>query len=113
MQAPPIAPTHLPDTIPEAFFALSAIAADHVVMQIKEGEGYRKQTYGEVSKLVRRLASSLNEHGLRSGHRVAIVAENCPEWVIAHLSILTVGATAVPLDIQMPQEQLLSFLTTS
>ncbi len=113
MQTPLIAPTHLPDTIPEAFFALSAIAADHVVMQIKEGEGYRQQTYGEVSKLVRRMASSLVERGLHPGHRVALVAENCPEWVIAHLSILTVGATAVPLDIQMPQEQLLSFLTTS
>ncbi|MEO8327196.1 MAG: AMP-binding protein, partial [Nitrospirota bacterium] len=113
MQAPPIAPTHLPDTIPEAFFALSAIAPDHVVMQIKEGESYRQQTYGGVSKVVRELACSLNEHGLRPGHRAAIVAENCPEWVIAHLSILTVGATAVPLDIQMPQEQLLSFLTTS
>ncbi|HNP59753.1 MAG TPA: AMP-binding protein [Nitrospirales bacterium] len=113
MQAPLIDPTHLPDTIPEAFFALSAIAADHVVMQIKEGEVYRQQTYGEVSKLVRGLASGLHEHGLHPGHRVAIVAENCPEWVIAHLGILTVGATAVPLDIQMPQEQLLSFLTTS
>jgi long-chain acyl-CoA synthetase len=113
MQAPLLAPANLPDTIPEAFFALSAIAADHVAMQMKEGEGYRRHTYGEVSKLVQGLASSLIEHGLRPGHRVALVAENCPEWVIAHLSILTVGATAVPLDIQMPQEQLLSFLTTS
>ncbi|MDR4462335.1 MAG: AMP-binding protein [Nitrospirales bacterium] len=113
MQAPAIAPADLPDTIPEAFFALSAIAPDHVVMQIKEGEGYRQQTYGEVSKLVRGLAGSLVERGVLPGHRIALVAENCPEWVIAHLSILTVGATAVPLDIQMPQKQLLSFLTTS
>ncbi len=113
MQAPPIAPTNLPDTIPEAFFALTAIASDHVVMQIKEGEGYKQHTYGEVSLLIRGLASSLHEHGLGPGHRVALVAENRPEWVIAYLSILTVGATAVPLDIQMPQEQLLSFLTTS
>ena len=113
MQAPLLAPTNLPDTIPEAFFALSAIAADHVVMQMKEGESYRRHTYGEVSKLVQGLASSLVEYGLRPGHRVALVAENCPEWVIAHLSILTIGATAVPLDIQMPPEQLLSFLATS
>ncbi|MCA9420569.1 MAG: AMP-binding protein [Nitrospira sp.] len=113
MQASLLPPANLPDTIPEAFFALSAIAADQVVVQIKEGEGYRRHTYREVSKLVQGLASSLVEHGLRPGHRVAIVAENCPEWVIAHLSILTVGATAVPLDIQMPEEQLLSFLTSS
>jgi len=113
MQAPLLPPATLPDTIPEAFRALTAVACDRVVMQVKEGEGYRRHTYGEVLEQVHGLSNSLVEHGLRPGNRAAIVAENCPEWVIAYLSILTVGATAVPLDIQMPQEQLLSFLTTS
>lgn len=113
MQTPLLIPSNLPETITEAFFAISGIAPDHVMMQIKEGGDYRRHTYKEVSMLVQALASSLVEQGLRPGHRVALVAENCPEWVIAHLSILTAGATAVPLDIQMPHEQLLSFLTTS
>ncbi|MEJ2231416.1 MAG: AMP-binding protein, partial [Nitrospirales bacterium] len=113
MQAPLLASTTLPDTIPEAFSALTTIAADRVVMQVKEGGSYRRHTYGEVLKQVHGLSRGLVEGGLRPGHRVAIVAENRPEWVIAYLSILTVGGTAVPLDIQMPKEQLLSFLTAS
>jgi len=113
MQAPLLAPTTLPDTIPEAFSALTAIAADRVVMQVKEGGSYRRYTYGEVLEQVRGLSRGLVGGGLRPGHRVAIVAENRPEWVIAYLSILTVGGTAVPLDIQMPKEQLLSSLTAS
>jgi long-chain acyl-CoA synthetase len=113
MQAPLLTPNTLPDCIPEAFFALAAVAADRVAMQVKEGEGYRRHTYGEVLEQVHGLSNSLIELGLHPGHRIGIVVENRPEWVIAYLSILTVGATAVPLDIQMPQEQLLSFLTTS
>ncbi len=109
----PLAPPNLPDNIPEAFCALTAVAANRIVMQIKEGEGYRRHTYGELLEHVRGLSRSLFELGLRPGDRVAIVAENRPEWIIAYLSILTIGATAVPLDIQMPQEQLLFFLTTS
>jgi long-chain acyl-CoA synthetase len=113
MQAPLLAPNTLPDCIPEAFLALAAVAADRVAMQVKEDKGYRRHTYGEVLEQVHGLSNSLVERGLRPGHRIAIVAENRPEWVIAYLSILRVGATAVPLDIQMPQEQLLSFFTTS
>ncbi len=82
-------------------------------MQIHEGQGYRHDTYEELLEQVRGLSSSLVELGLRSGHRISIVAENSPQWVIAYLSILTIGATAVPLDIQMPKEQLLSFIRTS
>ncbi len=108
-----LAPANLPDTIPEAFRALTTVAGNRMVMQIKEGEGYRRHTYSELLEQVGGLSRSLFELGLRSGDRIAIVTENRPEWVIAYLSILTIGATAVPLDIQMPQEQLLFFLVTS
>ena len=113
MQGLLLPPDNLPDSIPEAFRALTAVAANRIVMQIQEGQGYRHDTYEELLEQVRGLSSSLVEFGLRSGHRISIVAENSPQWVIAYLSILTIGATAVPLDIQMPKEQLLSFIRTS
>ncbi len=113
MQTLLVAPTTLPDIIPEAFLALTAVATDRVVMQVKENKVYRRHTYEEVSKQVHEFSNSLIAHGLRPGHRVALVAENRPEWVIAYLSILTAGATAVPLDMQMPREQLFSFIAAS
>lgn len=108
-----IPPDNFPDSIPAAFRAITAIAANRIVMQIQEGQGYRHDTYAELLEEVRGLSSSLFEFGLRSGHRISIVAENSPQWVIAYLSILTIGATAVPLDIQMPKEQLVSFIRNS
>ena len=78
-------PANLPDTIPEAFRALTTVAADRMVMQIKEGEGYRRHTYSELLEQVRGLSRSLFELGLRPGDRIAIVAENRPEWIIAYL----------------------------
>jgi long-chain acyl-CoA synthetase len=113
MQAPLLDPNTLPDCIPEAFLAVAAVAADRVAMQVKEGEGYRRLTFEDVLTRIHGLSNSLVERGIHSGDRIAIVAENRPEWVITYLGILSAGATAVPLDIQMPQEQLLSFLTTS
>lgn len=113
MQAPLMDPNTLPDCIPEAFLAVAAVAADRVATQMKEGEGYRRFTFEEVLAQMHGLSNSLVERGIHSGDRLAIVAENRPEWVITYLGILSAGATAVPLDIQMPQEQLLSFLTTS
>ena len=97
MQGLLIPPDNLPDSIPEAFRALTAIAANRIVMQIQEGQGYRHDTYEELLEQVRGLSSSLVELGLRSGDRISIVAENSPQWAIAYLSILTIDATAVPL----------------
>ena len=39
---------------------------------------------------------------LHSGDRVVLWSENCPEWCLAYLAIVRAGATAVPLDRQMP-----------
>ncbi len=113
MRSPLIQPHDLPATIPQAFRAVAAVASDQIVMQMKEGTSYRRHTYRDIEDQVRGLSASLSELGVGSGHRVAIVAENRPEWAIAYLSIITVGATAVPLDIQMPRDLLLSSLTAS
>ena len=108
-----IHPRDLPGTIPQAFRAVAAMASDRIVMQMKEGGSYRRYTYRDIEAQIRGLSAGLSELGYGSGQRIAIVAENRPEWAIAYLSIITVGATAVPLDIQMPRDLLLSSLTTS
>lgn len=110
---PLVPPDDLPDTIPEAFRALAAVASDRIAMQIKEGSEYRRYTYGEMLEQVQGLSSSLIALNLRPADRAAIVMENRPEWAIAYLGIVAAGGTAVPLDIQMSPEDLRSFLETS
>jgi long-chain acyl-CoA synthetase len=55
-------------------------------------------SYRKLSDHVVRLAASLAEAGLCRGERVAILAGNSPEWVVACLAVTQTGGVAVPLD---------------
>ena len=44
-----------------------------------------------------------------SGKRVAIIGENCPEWIATYLAAITSGGVAVPIDVALSKEQLVEF----
>ena len=52
---------------------------------------------GEFLTRVRRLAAFLIEFGIEPGDRIALLAENRPEWTIADFAILSTGAVTVPI----------------
>jgi long-chain acyl-CoA synthetase len=52
---------------------------------------------------------ALRQHGISHGDRVAILAENRPEWTIADFAILLSGAATVPIYATLTGEQI-SFL---
>ncbi len=106
-------PSDLPDALPEAVFAVARRAPERVAMQIKQGHAYRQCTYQELVEQAEGLAVALVGHDLRRGGRVAIVAENRPEWMIAYLGIVAGGGTAVPLDIQLSSGDLARLLARS
>jgi len=54
-------------------------------------------TYKELEERVRALSSFLKEKGVKKGDKVAIIGENSPNWGIVYLSIVTMGAVAVPI----------------
>jgi len=78
---------------------------DHVAMQFKEGEQYRKHTYRELIQTVASVAHALSRQGIAKGDRVAILSENRPEWVFAYLAITSLGAVVVPLDAQLTDKE--------
>ena len=65
---------------------------DHVAIQFKDGERYRKYTYRELIKTVASVARALSQQGIVKGDRVAILSENRPEWIFAYLAITSLGA---------------------
>ena len=103
----------IPETIPEAFAEICRNASDRIAMQMKEGMHYKQYTYKEVAQQVQGLANAFIQRGIRPGSRVAIVSENRPEWVLAYLSIVSAGGTAVPLDIQLTGKEVASLLEQS
>lgn len=71
---------------------------DHrpVLMYKSEGK-YRKISYAVLRKSVDDFAQGLAALGVRRGDTVAIISENRPEWVIADMGMMKLGAINVSL----------------
>ena len=60
--------------------------------------GITRISYREWRERALGVAAQLASLGVRSGDRVALAAQNHPDWAIAFFGIQYAGATAVPLD---------------
>jgi long-chain acyl-CoA synthetase len=54
-------------------------------------------TWAQVDDQARRMATALHALGCTPGDRVALLAKNCAEWIIADLAIMLAGLVSVPL----------------
>lgn len=72
---------------------------DAEYMVFREGERERRYTFGDHEKLVASAAAALSDRfGVRPGDRVAILAANCPEWIISFWASVSLGAICVGLN---------------
>lgn len=92
------------DTLFSRFLVTTAQFPDRTAYTSFDG-AWRSRTYAEVLSLTRRLAAVIAERGAAKGDRIALVAENRPEWCAAYLAIVGCGAVAVPIDIQLGAEE--------
>jgi acyl-CoA synthetase (AMP-forming)/AMP-acid ligase II len=60
-----------------------------------------------------KLANSLLKLGLKKGDTVAIYLPNWPEYIYSYLAIWCLGATAVPLDFMLTENELVSCISHS
>ncbi|MBX7430510.1 acyl--CoA ligase [Mycobacterium sp. Y57] len=61
-------------------------------------QGPRRVTFAQHEAAVRRAAAALHQRGVAEGDRVAIFAANSPEWSVAFLAALELGAIVVPCN---------------
>ncbi|MCX6135094.1 MAG: AMP-binding protein [Ignavibacteriales bacterium] len=59
--------------------------------------GGEQFTYTSLNHLVQTVSDLLNNRGVITGDRVAILSENKPQWGIAYFAITVMGAVAVPI----------------
>jgi acyl-CoA synthetase (AMP-forming)/AMP-acid ligase II len=67
-------------------------------------ESGREWTYGALDAAAEAFAAALVHQDLQSGDRVAILADNCAEHVIAYLGTMRAGGVAVPVNHRLPLE---------
>src|SRR3954447_24324023 len=78
-------------TIAEAFRATAEDNADRVAVRTKDDEV--SLTWGELRERVDALAGGLAALGVGRGDRVALMLGNRPEFHVADLAVMTLGAT--------------------
>ena len=83
-------------SLPAMFFEVAADSGDRPFLWAKRGGRYQAMTWADTARAVSRLARGLVAVGVEPGDRVAIAAENRPEWAIADLAIMSAGAITVP-----------------
>ncbi|HEY3046432.1 MAG TPA: long-chain fatty acid--CoA ligase [Polaromonas sp.] len=66
--------------------------------------------YREVMQQAERLAATLHRLGVKTGDRVLLNMQNCPQWVIAHFAILRANAVVVPVNPMNRAEELKHYI---
>jgi long-chain acyl-CoA synthetase len=83
-------------SLPEMFFQQAARLADKPFLWSKHDDAYRPLSYGDAGRRTSLLARGLIDLGVAPGDRIALVAENRPEWLIADHAIMAAGGITVP-----------------
>jgi acyl-CoA synthetase (AMP-forming)/AMP-acid ligase II len=74
---------------------------------------WKKYTYHELLVNTKGIASYLLRTGVKKGARIALIAENRPEWCEAYLAIVLCGCIAVPIDAQLGPREIRNLIVDS
>ena len=83
-------------SLPGMFFAQAKRHGEHPFLWAKVDDVYRPQSWNTVAERITAAAFGLKAAGVKAGDRVMLVSENRPEWLIADIAIMSIGAIAVP-----------------
>ncbi len=96
------APPHLRD-----FFAYAAATHGDKEFLIFDHEGREALSFAETWSRACRFANALEkELGVKKGDPVAIAMRNFPEWCVAYMAIISLGAIVVPLNAWWKEHEL-------
>ncbi|MGD0671775.1 MAG: long-chain fatty acid--CoA ligase [Candidatus Binatus sp.] len=84
-------------TISQVFEARAHKYGARAFLRDKPGKVWTDHSWTEISDAAGKLRAGLLSLGVRPGDRVAILSDNCPEWIVADQAILGLGAIVVPL----------------
>jgi long-chain acyl-CoA synthetase len=82
--------------LPLLFFEQARRLEDKPFLWRKVDGAYRPMSWGEAARQANLMSRGLRARGIQEGDRVALIAENRPEWLIADVAIMAAGAISVP-----------------
>jgi len=76
-----------------------AKSVEHGAAELAVWDTGERWTFAEHERMVASVAAALAEkHGIGKGSRVAILAANCPEWILAAWGTIVLGGTVVAMN---------------
>src|SRR5215470_9702463 len=100
-----------PTTLNELFSSAVSRLRDRECLRFKTAGQWQSLTFGDAGRRTREMALGLDHVGISRGDRVAIWSENRPEWTLADLACLSVGAVDVPIYATQSVQQVEYILT--
>ena len=82
--------------LPTMFFDQAGRFGERPFLWSKRDGEWRSLSWAETAEQVTALARGLLALGVAPGDRIGLVSENRPEWLIADVAIMSVGAITVP-----------------
>ncbi|WP_206458605.1 AMP-binding protein [Anaerovorax sp. IOR16] len=94
--------------IRDMFVSSAKLYADRPAFFVKDEQGgpYRAVTYRKAKEDVEALGTALLSMGL-SGKRIGVIGENSYQWAITYLATVSGVGVVVPLDKELPENELL------
>ncbi|MGZ6972568.1 MAG: AMP-dependent synthetase/ligase [Acidimicrobiia bacterium] len=92
-------------TVPTRFVETVRAKPDGVALRWKDGDTWRHWTWTDYAERATRLAASLQELGVKRGDRVVLMMRNRPEFHVADLAALLLGATPISIYNSSAEEQ--------
>ena len=83
-------------SLPGLLLALAREAPDRPMLRFHRGGAWRSLSRGAFAQAVADCAQGLRAQGVMPGDRVALVAENRPEFAVADNALMAIGAITVP-----------------
>jgi long-chain acyl-CoA synthetase len=84
-------------TVPAAFVDTVRSRPNAVALRWKDGDAWREWTWSDYAERSARLAASLQSIGVGRGDRVVMMMCNRPEFHVADLAVLLLGATPISI----------------
>lgn len=91
-------------TLNDIFFAAVERNLDQMLLYHRGGK-WLPISSREFGRRVARIAHALEDFGIRRGDRIGLLSENRPEWPMADMASLLLGAVTVPLYTTLTPEQ--------
>jgi amino acid adenylation domain-containing protein len=75
-----------------------------VLWTLSSDDQVRQMSFGELHRGVAEAVRALQARGVSAGMRIGILAENCPEWIVHDLALITLGCTSVAFPRELAEE---------